>query len=66
MSGHGAPPVAHTAQNNSAATGGARPRRPPESSAKVGATGASALPNDGKSLISSKKYFQNCILPSHN
>ena len=57
MSGHGAQPVPHHSQANSGASGGARPRRPPDSSTKAGGAGASSLPNDGKSLISSKKSF---------
>ena len=44
----------NTAQTNAGAAGGARPRRPPDASRKVGGSGAPKLPHDGKSLISSK------------
>ena len=56
MSGHGGPPVPHASHAaSSVPSGGARPRRPPESSSKPGGYVSSSLPNDGKSLISSKK-----------
>ena len=55
MSGHGAPPVPHTSA--SVPSGGARPRRPPDSATKLGGHVGSSLPNDGKSLISSKRNF---------
>ena len=70
MSGHGTQPVPKTSQGGAGPTGGARPRRPPESAHKPAGTGASSIPSDGKSLISSKirillfqcitetKYFQ--------
>ena len=55
MSGHGGPPVPHASHaSSSVPSGGARPRRPPESSSKPGGYVSSSLPNDGKSLISSK------------
>ena len=54
MSGHGTQPVPKTSQGGAGPTGGARPRRPPESAHKLAGTGASSIPSDGKSLISSK------------
>ena len=54
MSGHGTQPVPKTSQGGAGPTGGARPRRPPESAHKPPGTGASSIPSDGKSLISSK------------
>ena len=54
MSGHGTQPVPKTSQGGAGPTGGARPRRPPESAHKPAGTGASSIPSDGKSLISSK------------
>ena len=54
MSGHGTQPVLKTSQGGAGPTGGARPRRPPESAHKPAGTGASSIPSDGKSLISSK------------
>jgi len=61
MSGHGSQPVSHPSQATSGSTGGARPRRPPDSSTKVGGSSLSSLPNDGKSLISSKKGFKSVL-----
>lgn len=58
MSGHGVPPVPHA--STSVPSGGARPRRPPDSAnsaTKLGGHVGSSLPNDGKSLISSKRSF---------
>ena len=55
MSGHGVPPVPHASA--SVPSGGARPRRPPDSATKLGGHVGSSLPNDGKSLISSKRSF---------
>ena len=57
MSGHGTQPVPKTSQGGAGPTGGARPRRPPESAHKPAGTGASSIPSDGKSLISSKIHI---------
>merc|ERR1712223_996535 len=55
MSGHGTQPAPKTSQGGAGPTGGARPRRPPESAHKPAGTGASSIPSDGKSLISSPR-----------
>lgn len=57
MSGHGVPPVPHASHASSVPSGGARSRRPPDSAVKLGGPVGSSLPNDGKSLISSKTKF---------
>ena len=51
----------NTAQTNAGAAGGARPRRPPDSSGKAGGSSGSGLPQDGKCLISSKTCPQTLI-----
>ena len=61
MSGHGVPPVPHASHASSMPSGGARPRRPPDSASKLVGPVGSSLPNDGKSLISSKKNFYTLL-----
>ena len=61
MSGHGTQPVLKTSQGGAGPTGGARPRRPPESAHNPAGTGASSMPSDGKSLISRTVELVNQI-----